>query len=224
MKKKILFIMIFALFPWALRRWILQKFLGYEIHRTASISRFSLIVPNHLVMEAHSKIAAFSVAIHLEKLVMKESSSIGRSNWISGYPQGSKLHFVHAIDRKACLIIGEQSAITKKHIIDCTDTISIGRYTTIAGYQSQFLTHSIDYSESRQDCSPINIGDYCIVGTGSIFLPGSSLPDYSICGAGTIMGRSFSEIYALYAGAPAVLKKNLDPKAKYFLRKRGYVD
>jgi acetyltransferase-like isoleucine patch superfamily enzyme len=221
--KRIIIFLFLSPFPWVVRRFILQKLFGYQIHPTAFISRFALISPNILKMAENSKIGAFTVAIHLDQLDLHKQSSISRSNWISGFPKGSKKHFIHVTERDPSMTLGEHSAITKKHIIDCTHTITIGRYTTIAGYQSQFLTHSIDYLESRQDCSTITIGDYCLVGTGSIFLPGSSLPDYSICGAGSVVNKSFTEAYALYAGSPAVFKKSLKTEAKYFLRKTGYI-
>ncbi len=201
-----------------------MKVFGYKLHRSSFISRFALINPRYLEMKENSKVAAFSVAIHLDQLIMHEFSSIGRSNWISGFPLGSKKHFLHIENRKPYLIIGKHSAITKKHIIDCTHTIVIGDYTTIAGYQSQFLTHSIDYRECRQDCMPITIGDYCLVGTSSIFLPGSSLPSYSICGAGSVMNKIFVEEYHLYAGIPATLKTTLEKNSKYFLRENGFVN
>ena len=49
---------------------------------------------------------------------------------------------------------------TKYHHFDCTSNIHIGKFTTIAGYHSQFLTHSIDLYENRQDSNSILIGDY----------------------------------------------------------------
>lgn len=222
MKNLFIYLLIFFL-PWFIRRYLLIKFLGHKLHKSSFISRFALINPNYLEMKENSKIDAFSVAIHLDQLIMHEFSLIGRSNWISGFPLGSKIHFSHIKNRRPDLIIGKHSAITKKHIIDCTNSIVIGNYTTIAGYQSQFLTHSIDYKECRQDCMPITIGDYCIVGTGCIFLPGSSLPNYSICGAGSVVNKKFVEEYHLYAGTPAILKATLEKDSKYFSRNEGFV-
>ena len=223
MKKAVLMLLISPM-PWAFRRAVMQHILGYSVHRDAFISRFALVLPSHLVMEAHASIAAFTVAIHLDSLELKEHASIGRSNWISGFPKGSNKHFAHVSNRNPKLILGAHSAITKQHIIDCTHSIEIGSFTTIAGYRSQFLTHSIDYVECRQNCSPIKIGDYCLIGTGCIFLPGTSLASHSICGAGSIVNKDLNEEYRLYAGSPAASKKALDKDAKYFTRTFGYVD
>ena len=66
--------------------------------------------------------------------------------------------------------MGESAAITKNHHIDCTNTIEIGAFSTVAGYQTQFLTHSIDVLENRQHSAPIRIGPYTFVGTNSVVL------------------------------------------------------
>ena len=65
--------------------------------------------------------------INLDKLVLNENSSIGRSNWITGFPTKSdSRHFAHDKGRESELIIGKESAITKNHHLDCTNAIHIG--------------------------------------------------------------------------------------------------
>jgi acetyltransferase-like isoleucine patch superfamily enzyme len=120
--------------------------------------------------------------------------------------------------------MGEHSAITKNHHFDCTDCIEIGSFTTVAGYQSQFLTHSIDISENRQHARPIRIGHHCFLGTRCIVLGGASLPDCSILGAGSLLNKQFGEAFSLYAGSPARSVKRLSRDAAYFSRQQGFVD
>lgn len=222
-KRALIYLLIF-IFPWAIRRLLLQKIFKYQIHKKAYISRLSLILPMNLKMDENSFIGSFSIAIHLDTITLGESSRIGRSNWISGIPKNSKKHFTHVKERNPSLIVGRHSAITKEHIIDCTDTIKIGDFTTVAGFKSQLLTHSIDYINSRQDCAPINIGNYCIIGTNSVFLPASRLPNYSICGASSVINKKFDDEYFLYAGSPAKQRKDLNKDSKYFNRKIGYIN
>lgn len=224
MAKKTLFYLLIFIFPWSFRRFLLEKMFKYQIDKKAYISRYALIIPQYLKMEENSSISAFTVAIHIENLVLGKNSLISRSNWISGFPKKSKQHFEHIKDRDPSLILGDESAITKHHIMDCTDKITIGKFSTIAGYRSQFLTHSIDYVESKQSCAPITIGDYCIVGTNSIFLPNSVLPSFSICGAKSVVNKKFDEEYCLYAGTPGKKVKELNKDSKYFNRKMGYVN
>jgi acetyltransferase-like isoleucine patch superfamily enzyme len=119
--------------------------------------------------------------------------------------------------------MNEGAAITKHHHIDCTSPVTIGKFTTIAGYYSQLLTHSIDIFESRQDSHPISIGDYCFVSTNVVILGGAQLPDYSVLGAKSLLNKKHNQPYALYAGQPAVFVKTIDKEAKYFTRTEPFV-
>ena len=110
-----------------------------------------------------------------------------------------------------------------QHIIDCTDRVDIGAFTTIAGYHSQLITHGINVVDGRQDCKPIRIGAYCLVGTRVTVLGGAALPDRSVLGAGSVLNKAHAEEYAVYAGQPAVRVKALDPEAAYFRRESGFV-
>src|SRR5690606_24816857 len=127
-------------------------------------------------------------------------------------------HFQHQEDRRSTLILGKSSAITKNHHIDCTHTIIIGKFTTVAGYQSQFLTHSIDIYKGRQHSKAIQIGDYCFISTGVKVLGGATIPDFSVLGAGAVVNKKFEDPYCLYAGVPAEKIKELPRDAKYFNR------
>ena len=175
-------------------------------------------------MEAHSKIGHLNVAVHLDSIQLKEYSSVGRSNWITGFASGtSSKHFQHQPHRCSQLLLGRHSAITKNHHLDCTNSLTIGEFTTIAGYQSQFLTHSIDVFANRQDSKPIVIGNYCFVSTNVTVLGGAILPDYSILGAKSLLNKNYNDSWILYAGVPARPVKSLPEEALYFKRKTGFV-
>lgn len=220
---KNIFKLLLIPFPWFLKRILLQLFFGYQLHKTARIG-FSWIYPNHLIMEENSKIGHLNVAIHLNKIHLMNGAKIGRSNWITGFSlKGNKKHFAHQLNRKPELVLGEQSAITKQHHFDCTNQINIGKYTTIAGYQSQFLTHSINIEMNRQDSLPINIGDYCFVGTNVVFLGGAALPSFSVLGAKSLLNKEQFNQYYLYGGVPAIPIKPIDKAALYFKRTNGFV-
>jgi acetyltransferase-like isoleucine patch superfamily enzyme len=164
-----------------------------------------------------ARIEHFNVAIHLDNITLLENAKIGRNNWITGMSTQNKNHFTHQEDRIASLIVGKESAITKNHHIDCTNLVSIGDFSIIGGYQSQFLTHSIDFINNRQHSNPIIIGNYCFVGTRSILMGGAVLPDNSILGANSLLNKSFVKPYTLYAGSPAAEVKPIPMDAKYFL-------
>jgi acetyltransferase-like isoleucine patch superfamily enzyme len=219
MKK--LFRVIISLLPWGVRRQILTRIYGFEIHPSASIG-WAWVFPKKLRMGPGARIDHGTVVKGLEEVVLEENATIGRLNWITGEPMGSK-SFSSNIHRKPKLILKRESAITNRHIIDCTDTVKIREYTTIAGFRSQILTHSIDLKKCSQECSPIEIGAYCFIGTAVTILGGSRLPDYSILGANSLLNQSLDEPYTLYAGVPAKPAKSLDRNLEYFHRKKGYV-
>jgi acetyltransferase-like isoleucine patch superfamily enzyme len=211
------------LLPWFLRRRVLEKMFGYKIHPTAKIG-LSWVFPKQLIMEQGTKIDHFTVAVNLEKITMAKNSKIGRGNWITGFPLNTKSkHFQHQANRRPELILGESVAITKNHHIDCTDLIEVGSFTTLAGYNSQFLTHSIDVVEGRQDSAPIIIGKYSFIGTNSVILGGAQLPAYSVLGAKSLLNKSFSEEWKVYGGVPAKPVSDISKEAKYFSRKDGFV-
>jgi hypothetical protein len=216
------FLAVSLFFPWPLRRWLLEKFLGYTIHATSRIG-FSWILPQQLVMEAHSTIGHLTVCKGLKLLWLKQNAIIGRGNWITGFPAGNLTHFSHQEDRQPQLILNEHSAITNRHIIDCTNSVSIGRFSTFAGFRSQILTHSIDLENCRQSSAPVEVGDYCFVGTDCVLLGGSALPDYSVLGAKSLLNTRFEQSYYLYAGVPAKPVKKLPEDYRYFTRSTGYV-
>ena len=209
--------------PWSARRILLIKIFKYKLHTNSKIG-LSFVFPDYLEMGEGAVIGNFTIAINIEKLVVGENSTIGRNNWITGFPKSSKSkHFSHQEDRKPELIIGKHSSITKNHHIDCTNSIIIGDFVTIAGYNSQLLTHSINVFENRQDSNPIKIGDYSFVGTNVVILGGAKLPSYSVLGAKSLLNKDFSEEWMLYAGVPAKAVKSISKDAKYFSRKEGFV-
>ncbi|MBV2350344.1 acyltransferase [Synechococcus sp. HK05] len=209
--------------PWPLKRLLLQRLFGYQLHRTARIG-LAWIYPCMLRMAAGSRIAALTVAVNLDALELGEQASIGRSNWITGFPTGTASpHFAHQPDRRAELSLGDHAAITKNHHVDCTNRILIGPHTTIAGYHSQLLSHAIDLHYNRQHSEPITIGAYCFVGSSCVILGGSVLPDHCVLGALSLLNKPHTEAWGLYAGQPARRLKNIDPRAAYFSRSTGLV-
>ena len=219
--KTILMALSFLL-PWQLRRAFLEKQFGYQIHPTARIG-FAWILPNRLIMGEKSSIGAATVCKNIDLLHLKAHVIIGRGNWITGFPLGPSRHFAHQADRRPELIIGEHSAITNRHLLDCTNSVTIGKFTTFAGFHSQIISHSIDLEQNRQSSEPVRVGDYCFVGTNCVLLGGSALPDFCILGAKSLLNKSFTETYQLYGGVPAGPIKLLPRDYKYFQRTEGFV-
>jgi acetyltransferase-like isoleucine patch superfamily enzyme len=206
--------------PMFVKRPAMRLLLGYDLHASARIG-WSLIAARRLVMGPGAAIGSFTVVKGID-LVMGECASIGRGNWITGHPEGDRSVFAQR-ERRALLELGEHSAITHRHLLDCTAQITIGRFATVAGWMSQLLTHSIDLPSSRQDCHPIVIGAYCFVGTRVVVLGGSRLPDRSVLGAASLLNKELTEEGCLYGGVPAKKLKELPPGMAYFSRAAGAV-
>jgi acetyltransferase-like isoleucine patch superfamily enzyme len=216
-------LMLFSLLlPWHLRRAFLESQFGFQIHPTARIG-LAWIFPNRLIMEEGSAIGAATVCKGVDLVHLKAHAIIGRGNWITGFPLSDSKHFAHQTDRRPELIVGEHSAITNRHLLDCTNSVTIGRFTTFAGFHSQIISHSIDLEENRQSSEPVRVGDYCFVGSNCVLLGGSALPDFCVLGAKSLLNKAFTETCQLYGGVPARPIKALSRDCKYFQRTEGFV-
>ncbi|MFL6528395.1 MAG: acyltransferase [Chthoniobacterales bacterium] len=217
------FVILFSLLlPWSLRRRLLEKCLGYTLHPTSRIG-LAFVLPDRLVMEAHTSIGHLTVCKNIALLHLGEHSTIGRGNWITGFPLRPSRHFAAESDRRPELIVGRHSAITNRHLIDCTNLVTIGSFTTFAGFGSQLMTHAVDLAANRQSSTPVRIGDRCFVGTNCVLLPGSVLPDFCVLGAKSLLNKSYSQPYTLYAGVPARAIQELPRDLAYFERSEGFI-
>lgn len=214
---RILLNLFVVILPWRIKRFLLVKLYHYQIHPTARIG-LSYIYPKHLIMEEGAYIGHLNVAIHLELIHMEKDCTISQKNWITGFPLDNKTNFQDFPNRKPYLIMKKDSAITKQHLVDCTDTVTIGELTSVGGYGTQILSHSTSLQMNKQSCAPITIGHHCFVGTRSIILPGSILPNHSVLGAGAVLKKQFTEEYALYGGVPAKFIKKMDETYAFFSR------
>lgn len=224
--RDILIQIILMAFPWSVRRRLLVKIFGYELDKKSKIG-FSLILAKNLVMKSNARIGHLNFVKKIDGLIINQNSKIGSRNWITGFSVTDKVvrkhsHFSHIIDRKCVLIIGENTSITSRHYFDCNGGIYIGNYVTVAGFETAFMTHSIDLKNNRQDAQPIKIGDFTFVGARCTILKGASLPDYSVLGACSLLTKQYDEPYYLYAGSPAVKKKSIKGYL-YLKRTDGFV-
>ena len=217
------FMLLSCALPWSLRRRFLIAFFHFEIHPTARIG-LSWVFPGKLLMEEGASIGHLTVVIHLDLVHLARHSRIGRGNWITGFPSGTgSAYFSHQPERRSELRMGEHSAMTNRHLIDCTSPVRIGKFTTLAGFSTQILTHSIDLQLSRQSSASVTIGDYCFIGTDCVLLGGSGLPDYAVLGAKSLLNKVHEERYTLYGGVPARALQEVPASAAYFTRPVGMV-
>jgi acetyltransferase-like isoleucine patch superfamily enzyme len=106
--------------------------------------------------------------------------------------------------------------------------IYIGDYTEIGQNVGIISANHDPYDHSRHEASEVvRIGSYCWIGMGAIILPGVELGDFTIVGAGAVVTRSVPDGYAVLAGNPARVIKQLDPQLcvryRYGREYRGYI-
>lgn len=225
MKKKIKIItqLFLFLFPWILRRPLLNTLFKYNIHKTARIG-FSIILADTFEMEEGAKITNFTFINNINNCLLKAYSKMGSFNWVTGANKSNKSIFQYSSARVCELVVGVHTRITEKHFFDCNGGVYVGDFTTIAGMRTVIMSHSIDVKVSRQTADTISIGKYCFIGTNSILLKGCAIPDYCVLGAGSVVTKKFEAPYSLYGGNPAKLIKPLHPEETlYFSRTHGHV-
>ena len=211
-----------CLLPRRTKNAVYRRLLHYDISETARVGLTLILVENLFLGEGVS-IGHLNFIRGHESVTLQDHSAIGSLNWIGAHPRGDTSHYASEVDRRPYLKVGRHAAITSRHLIDCTAGVTIGEYATVAGFRSQLLTHSIDLELNRQASREITIGTYSFVSTASVLLPGTSLPDFSVLGAGSVLTKGFEEPYCLYAGQPARKIKVLSKDLEYFTRAQGFV-
>jgi acetyltransferase-like isoleucine patch superfamily enzyme len=223
---KILFQFSIFIFPWRVRRFLLRKFLHFEIGRNARIG-YSIILAHKVVLGDDASIGHLNFCKPIDLLYLGQSSNIGTRNYITGFSIVDKRvlkykYFAHIRERQCVLKIGKHTGVTSRHYFDCNGGIYIGDYCQVAGFETSFLTHSIDLINNRQDADCVRIGDYCFIGTRCTFLKGAEIPSYTVVGACSLVNKKYEEGMAMYAGVPCRFIKKVTG-LDFFTRKVGFV-
>lgn len=121
-------------------------------------------------------------------------------------------HYTSMVTSAENILIGVDTApgIMPGCYIQGGGKIKIGDYTQIAPNVG-IISANHDVLDSRRHIeSLVDIGKYCWIGMNSVVLPGVTLGDFTIVGAGSIVTKSFPEGYCVLAGNPAKKIKDLD--------------
>lgn len=220
---KTLLQMLLFIFPRAFRFRCLKFLYGFEIHPSARIG-FSILGAKSVIINKNAKVGHLNLIRNVDVLFLDSGARIGSMNWIAGLSiSQSKEHYLDNSQRRSNLTIEENASITNQHLLDCTDHITIKRFSTVAGYRSQILTHEIDIYKSTQKSSPVIIGEYSFIGSGVIILAGTKFPSSSVLMAGSLCRISSLDSFSLFGGVPAKKIKKYEDSAKYFFRLNGHV-
>lgn len=109
-------------------------------------------------------------------------------------------------------IIGKSVSLVNT-LLDCNNLITIGDYVSF-GHDVMLLTGYHDYlkkGKERQDSiesAPITIKNGAWIASGSIILPGVTIGENSVVGAGSVVTKNVLD-NELWAGVPAKFIKNI---------------
>lgn len=176
--------------------------LGHRIHPSARAEPNVVLRVTSVTLEAGAFLGRWNLIKDMRSVIVKENAAIGRMNLISSHPVYKRLY-----RDGAELELGVHAKITSRHQLDCSGSLRIGAFASIAGHETKVLSHSIDVRLDAQVAYPVVIGARSFVGARSLILGGAALPDSSVLAAGSTLIRSRAPGESgLWAGVPAVLR------------------
>lgn len=212
---KNLLIFFVAAFPNSRIKISILRLLGWKISKNVYFGINLVYGLESCALGENVSIGNLNVFRNVKKLSLMTDALIGNLNWFSA--EKSLMGDSNQKFGELNLCVG--AAITNRHYLDISGSLSLGSFSTIAGIHSTFLTHSIDLKENKQKCQEISIGKFCFLGGDSRFLPGVNIPDYVVVGMGSVvLTKTKFESLSLVVGNPARVKKTLDMDYAYFTR------
>jgi acetyltransferase-like isoleucine patch superfamily enzyme len=198
-------LIICFLFPNQLTFWLLNL-LGHNVHSSSRIG-FSLIkIKGKLILGEKTRIGNFNI-IKINSLSISKEGYIGNFNKINGpieiilaetaaIGNGNKIYRapINVTYGISVLQLGKLSKITGNHRADCTRSIIIGDYSTIAGHDSQLWTHAYYNDKTgpgrfRVD-GEIKIGNNVYIGSRCIINSAVKIVDEVTVGSNSCVSKS----------------------------------
>lgn len=124
------------------------------------------------------------------------------------------VHFTSIVSGEEYIDIGINTApgasISNYIFATSESRISIGDYTAIASNVCiGSVNHDVYNISQYTTKGPINIGNYCWIGSNSVILSGVILGDHTVVAAGSVVTSPFECGYCIIAGNPAKIVKHL---------------
>ena len=212
--------------------WLVRPFANIFGHAIAPGARvgFSLLICDRIVMAPDTRVGHFNY-VNVRRLFMRNKSRLGHMNSCRG-PVSLRLDENAVIGNRntitraplgttsgpAQLWLGRLAKITADHSLDCTLTIRLGHYCTLAGKGSQIWTHGYVHEQEapnryRVDGSVL-IGNNVYLGAGVIVTGGVTICDGASVGVGTCVTKNLLEPGFYISGALRMLPKPADPESR----------
>lgn len=221
-----------AVLPGFVKRPLYRALFGYRIGRGVRIG-VALLDAQQVDLGEGTEIGHLNLITRVGHLVTGKGVRIGALNVIRGgervelgaYAEVMRLNVLNAIPDHDCttrpvsrLAIGDGAVVVSGHRIDFTDRVTIGRNVIIGGRNSSLWTHN------RQQTAPIEIGDFCYLGSEVRLAPGARLAERSILGLGSVLASAIDTPGSLVGGVPARVIRPLTAEDDVLIHRKARAD
>lgn len=170
-----------------------------SIGKHATVGHFNIIACKQISIGDKGHIGHLNIIKGNLILNMEHNADIQNQNKISN------LNNQNLSPNKSILYLKHDARIGVGHILDLTESITIGSYTVLAGLGSQIWTHAFYYSQNsskriRVDAS-VEIGNCCYIGSRVIICSGVIIGNSITVGAGCCVSKSLNDV-GLYVNQP----------------------
>lgn len=166
---------------------------------------FSIVLADEIVLDSGAKIGHFNIII-CKQLRMGKGAKIGHFNYIHGNDTVFEIKEKARIEnrnkftgltenRSVCFCLQNEAHIIGSHFFDLSDSITIGKYSCVAGSGTQFWTHSFfidSKGKAVKVVGEICIGNCCYIGAKSCVLLGTTITDNVTVGAMSCVSKSLN--------------------------------
>jgi len=223
---------VIALLPGFVKRPLYRSLFGYRIGRGVRIG-LVILDADSVELGEGTEIGHLNLITRVGSFITGQSVRIGPLNIIRGgervrlgdYAEVMRLNVLNAIPDHDCttspasrLEIGRGAVVVSGHRIDFTDQVTIGQNVIIGGRNSSLWTHN------RQSTAPIEIGDFCYLGSEVRLAPGARLAERSILGLGSVLAGAIDTPGSLVGGVPARIIRPLTAEDDALIRRKARRD
>jgi maltose O-acetyltransferase len=132
-------------------------------------------------------------------------------------PASSSIHRRAEIYAPERIVIGEHTVIGDTVFLDGRSGLTIGANVNLGSHVTIYTRqHDIDAPDFAEVGGPVEVGDYAYIGSHSIILPGVTVGEGGVVGAGSVVTKHVDP-YTLVAGAPAQFRRRRSRNLTYEL-------
>jgi acetyltransferase-like isoleucine patch superfamily enzyme len=223
---------VIAVLPGFVKKPLYRGLFRYRIGRGVRIG-LVILDADSVELGDGTEIGHLNLITRVGSFITGKSVRIGPLNIIRGgervrlgdYAEVMRLNVLNAIPDHDCttspasrLEIGRGAVVVSGHRIDFTDQVTIGQNVIIGGRNSSLWTHN------RQSTAPIEIGDFCYLGSEVRLAPGARLAERSILGLGSVLAGAIDTPGSLVGGVPARIIRPLTAEDDALIHRKARRD